>query len=173
MKSLPKYMLLVLHYLGFKRCKNMCAINDPLGQDHSPASGYHYSHLKFVSFCKTEVQTSRLKIVITSKAVTGGWPRGSIACFMTHQPSPFIFIGVWPFLGKRTSSNKTSSPKNNWTYMININHKQPFLDQRVRLKLIISLGGTKNVYSSFKHNQVCKLVVHNFVGGDVVKNFKK
>ena len=25
----------------------MCAINDPLGQIHSPANSYHYSHLKF------------------------------------------------------------------------------------------------------------------------------
>ena len=29
----------------------MCAINDPLGQTHSPASSDHYSHLKVVLFC--------------------------------------------------------------------------------------------------------------------------
>ena len=28
----------------------MYAINDPLGQTHSPASSDHYSHLKFVLF---------------------------------------------------------------------------------------------------------------------------
>ena len=29
----------------------MCAINDPLGQTHSPALSEHYSHLKVVLFC--------------------------------------------------------------------------------------------------------------------------
>ena len=31
--------------------QDMCAINDPLGQTHSPASSDHYSRLKFVLFC--------------------------------------------------------------------------------------------------------------------------
>ena len=30
--------------------QNMCVINDPLGQTHSPASVDHYSHWKFVLF---------------------------------------------------------------------------------------------------------------------------
>ena len=44
----------------------MSAIN--YNQAHSPASGNHYSHLKIVLFEKTDVQTQRVKIVIT----TGG-----------------------------------------------------------------------------------------------------
>ena len=30
----------------------MCAINDPLGQTHSPASSDHFSRLKVVLFCE-------------------------------------------------------------------------------------------------------------------------
>ena len=52
----------------------MCAINDPSGQTHSPASNDHYSHIKFVLFCEIlksgdgwpNVQTPRVKIVITT-----------------------------------------------------------------------------------------------------------
>ena len=53
--------------------QDMCAINDPLGQIHSPASSDHYSHLKFVfvlrdfeKWERTDVQTPRAKIVITT-----------------------------------------------------------------------------------------------------------
>ena len=55
----------------------MSAINDPLGQTHSPASSYHYSHLKVVfvlrdfekwgrTDVRTDGQTPRAKIVITT-----------------------------------------------------------------------------------------------------------
>ena len=32
--------------------QDMCAINDPLGQTHSPASSDHYFHSKIVLFCE-------------------------------------------------------------------------------------------------------------------------
>ena len=64
----------------------MCVINDPLSQAHSPFS-YHYSHLKFVLFCKilksgnrrtdgrTDVQTPHVKRVFTtnSDCATATW----------------------------------------------------------------------------------------------------
>ena len=51
--------------------QDMCAVNDPLGQTHSPASSDHYSHLKIVLFCEilTDGQTTRAKIVITAHHV--------------------------------------------------------------------------------------------------------
>ena len=41
----------MMRYLKYNEKQNMCAINDPLGQPHSPASSDHYSHLKIVLFC--------------------------------------------------------------------------------------------------------------------------
>ena len=46
------------------------AINDPLGQTHSPSSSYHYSNLKIVLFCeilntRMDRRTPCVKIVIT------------------------------------------------------------------------------------------------------------
>ena len=34
-----------------KTIQDMCAINDPLGQTHSPASSDHYSRLKVLKSC--------------------------------------------------------------------------------------------------------------------------
>ena len=44
---------------NFKR--KTYAINDPLGQTHSPASRDHYSHLKFVLFCEISKRVDRGK----------------------------------------------------------------------------------------------------------------
>ena len=52
--------------------QDMCAINDPLGQSHSPASSDHYSRLKVALFCeiwkvgRTYGQTTCAEIVITT-----------------------------------------------------------------------------------------------------------
>ena len=54
--------------------RDMCAVNDPLGQTHSRVSSDHYSQLKVVLFCEilksrdggTDVQTTLAKIVITT-----------------------------------------------------------------------------------------------------------
>ena len=35
-----------------KKEKQHVAVNDPLGQTHSPTGSNHYSHLKFVLFCE-------------------------------------------------------------------------------------------------------------------------
>ena len=63
----------------------MCVINDPFGQNHSPASSDNYSHLKFVLFRKIlkrkngreDIHTSRVKIMITTPAIIEGRPSGS------------------------------------------------------------------------------------------------
>ena len=43
--------------------QDMHAINDPHGQNHSPASSDHYSGMNFVLFCEIlkSVQTTRAK----------------------------------------------------------------------------------------------------------------
>ena len=58
--------------------QDMCAINDPLGQTHSPASSDHYFRLKVILFSEilksedgrtdeqTDGQTTRAKIGITT-----------------------------------------------------------------------------------------------------------
>ena len=76
----PKVQRLLGFFFQFSISKknrlqeDMSAINDPLGQTHSPASSDHYSHLKVVLFCeilkspdgRTDGRTPRAKIVITT-----------------------------------------------------------------------------------------------------------
>ena len=76
----------------------MSAINDPLGQTHCPASCNHYSHLKVDLFCeilksrdgrtdgRTDVQTARVKIVITTGRDCGSasWINKSVDFRVTY-----------------------------------------------------------------------------------------
>ena len=75
---MPKVQKLIITCLSktsrVKLRQDLCAINDPLGQTHGPAICDHYSRFKVVLFCeilksgdgRTDVQTTRAKIVITT-----------------------------------------------------------------------------------------------------------
>ena len=69
--------------------QDTCAINDPLGQTHSPARSEHYSHLRFAivlqdleKILKVFDKKGRTDITgenkLSLRAVNVGWPRGSI-----------------------------------------------------------------------------------------------
>ena len=81
-------------------CKNvlvrdMCAINDPFGQTHTPASSDHYFHLEivlcFAQFWKVgmDVQTPDVKIVITTGRDFGSpeWINNFLFIFLWYQVS--------------------------------------------------------------------------------------
>ena len=64
----------------------MCAINDPLGQTHSPASS---DHLKFVLFWEilTDVHTPFVEIVITTGRDYGSasWINSRMTSILTNR----------------------------------------------------------------------------------------
>ena len=53
----------------------MCAINDPLGQTHSPASSDHYSHLKVILFWDI-------------------WESGDTTCKNSDNYRPWLWVGL-------------------------------------------------------------------------------
>ena len=56
-----------------KLTRHVCAINDPLGQTHSPTNSDHYFYLKFVLICEVLIsgdgQTYGVQTVITTGLV--------------------------------------------------------------------------------------------------------
>ena len=78
----------------------MCAINDPIGQTHSPASSNHYSRLKVVLFHEIlksgDGQTTRAKIVIITGRDCGlaEWINKLDEFKMTHRATSNIQVVI-------------------------------------------------------------------------------
>ena len=86
--------------------KKTCVINDPLGQTHSLASSEHCFRWKFALFWKVGTDGRRVQKQWSLRAVTVGWPRGSISD-LTQETS--IKIGshlIYGFLNWARKKNK-------------------------------------------------------------------